>query len=136
MGKKLYDICLTDLLPEAKLICNYTNDHVGYMSRECETHHKDLYEYKDFFIVFEFSTDVYGTECDLDVYCIRYNFENDLNLLYEKCVTIIKKEDFDHKKYLSNINNDIKFLIEYFKKLPNKDKKMQFLKYMEYQYDQ
>jgi hypothetical protein len=105
---------LHTILPGTKIISEWTDYSIAYHGRCCTAELFRLYEYKEYYIVYSFSTE----DNDVDVLSFHsQNFEGLMDVLIH-ATYVYKKDAFNYENvFKKSCKNDIKFMTDFFREV-------------------
>lgn len=118
----------SNIFPGIKQLGNYCDFNICYYGRECNAHAITLYDWTDYYIVYEYYSD--GDDCD--VLSISHNYENTINF-FDTCFKVYNKKDFNTNIFLNKID-EITFCIDVFNSVHREKGYKYFSKFMKSKY--
>lgn len=127
----LNDVDLTELLPGCKLLFGEDNNNICYHGRECTAKHLSLYEYKDYYIQYSYSTQ--GD--DLEVLSLGDQCDS-IESLFSDLFAVGKKSHLNVDTLIPSLpKKSIETLAQLFKAIDPVNGKKRFLDFMAVQYE-
>ena len=102
---------LTEVLPGMRKLHEYDNSNICYHGRECELNIQQLYEYKNFYVVYQAD----GEGNDMEVANYKHNYGS-LRDFLEACIMVVKRDGWKYQPYLSAVDSIIS-LTKFFKSM-------------------
>lgn len=118
----------TNIFPGIVRLADYCDFNICYHGRECTAHGITLYDWTDYYIVYEYDTE----NDDCDVLKIIHNYKS-ATKFFAECFTVYKKNDFDTNIFLNDID-EITFCTDVFNSIYHNEGYKYFSKFMKDKY--